>query len=174
MKKLSKLFRRKKEIRVEKTIAEIRQKLEEQRENFLQNSKIGKEIVEMEEIEKRLEAIQNLGGMIGAETLREYKGLQERKTKLQEEIDYILWFETHEIKIREFMDSLTSFLMKPFNKTMTFKCTPNAEYVIINNKKEILNRDYLIKFLQKYGYTIEREIQGEETKVIKITYERSF
>ena len=47
MKKLSKLFRRKKEIRVEKTIAEIRQKLEEQRENFLQNSKIGKEIVEM-------------------------------------------------------------------------------------------------------------------------------
>jgi len=169
------LFKRKKKIKIEKTMKEIKEKLEEQREAFLKSSKIGKEIVEMEEIEKRLEAIQALGGMIGAETVREYKSLQERKEKLQEEIDYILWFETHEIKIREFMDNLTSFLMKPANKTMTFKCTPNTEYIIINDKKEILNRDYLIKFLHKYGYTIEKgNVLGEEAKIIKITYERSF
>lgn len=132
-----------------------------------------KEEIELEEIRERKANILKLG-MLGAETIREFKELEGRESSLLEEAEYVNWFREHENEIKQFFGFMANKFLFQNEKYIEMyylgtgkeglKCRDHSNNIIFDAK-------FLKKLLKRYGYRIE-ELKGDYG-VIKVYYKNN-
>lgn len=118
-----------------------------------------KEEIEIEEIKKIIERIEN-DDMISAGKIREYRSAKKTLELLIEQKEYKEWFEDNKIKIGVFFDKMRNhFLGNDTNIYRIYYYIPTDSITtlpdIINGEEMFLSRKFLQKLLERYGFKCE-------------------
>lgn len=127
-------------------------KREEEIYDKMRNENKSREEIEIEELQERQITIFQKLGMIGAETIREYKDNQQRIINLQKEIAYTQWFNKNKVAIQRFFELMKkSFIYD--NEEVIYPRSVDNDNIEFGDC--ILNREYLKRTLKRYGYTVK-------------------
>lgn len=127
-------------------------------------------VPEIVQLTERLSHLDKLE-LLGAETIREYKSIQERIETIKREDEFHLWFEDNKEQLILLFRSMKDHFI---NIGAEF-----YEIIYEDNKhlkfnKYIFNRDNLLKFLQRYGYRCEDNFCCNNRIKMRIYYDKKF
>ena len=131
-----------------------RMKEEEDKNNKAQMEGKSKEEIEIEDLKRRQLIIADILEMVDAATIREYKDNDKRIKYLQEEIDYIKWFDTHKTEVYKFFQLMKDAFISD-NKNIIYPRAVedgNVEY-----QDCVLNKNFLKRLLKRYGYEVKED-----------------
>lgn len=113
-----------------------------------------KEEIEIEDLQKRQVIISQQLEMLDAATIREYKDNQKRMRYLQEEIDYIKWFDTNKAVVYRFFKLMKEAFLYDC-KEIIYPRAVEGGNVEFNGC--VLNKEFLKRILKRYGYTVKED-----------------
>lgn len=130
-----------------------------------------KEEIRYKEKKERMKAIEDLldkGCLLGAQTIQEYKGLQEEVAELEEENNYRKWFNDNREEIGKFFKIMSRKFLFENCSYITFVISDD----LMTTGNFAFNRKFFTKLLKAYDYDIRTEFTIFGNKVINVYYRK--
>lgn len=127
--------------------------------------------VRYEEKKERMKAIKDLlekGCLLGAQTIQEYKDLQEEVAELEEENNYRKWFNDNREEIGKFFKIMSRKFLFENCSYITFVISDD----LMATGNFAFNRKFFTKLLKAYGYDVRTEFTMFGNKVINVYYRK--